>query len=173
MMHKIVSTCALVLLFFLSSHAQTGKELRASPVDSVHIKTDDDVNIRIHYGRPYLKGRTMGQDVAPMGKVWRTGANEATTFEVDKDVTIQGKKLKAGKYSLYSIPDMIASTIIFNKVWNQWGTNYDESQDALRVTAGQNFYEDSVEQLIFFGNAKGKVHLSWGQVVIDFDVKAL
>lgn len=170
-MIKIISSFILSLLFAVSVNAQQAQQERVSPPDSVHIVTEDGVNIRIHYSRPSLKGRQIGQDVAPVGQVWRTGANEATTFEVDKDVTVQGQKLSAGKYSLYSIPDLIASTIIFNKVWDQWGTKYDESQDALRVTAGQNYYEDSVEQLTFFGTPKGKVLLSWGQVVIDFDVK--
>ena len=70
------------------------------------------------------------------GKVWRTGANEATVFETDKDVTIDGKKLPAGKYGLFTLFNGNDATIIFNKTWKQWGAfDYNEADDALRVPA--------------------------------------
>ena len=73
-------------------------------------------------------------DLVPYGKVWRTGANEATTFETDKDIMIKEQKLPAGKYALFTIPGETEWTWIFNSVWDQWGAyKYDESKDVLRV----------------------------------------
>lgn len=114
----------------------------------------------------------MGVDIAEAGKVWRTGANEATTFAVDKDVTIEGKKLPAGKYSLYSIPGEQQTTLIFNKTWNQWGTKYDQAQDALRVDVSNGTSETSQEQFTISASADGTVTLAWGTYTIPFHVKA-
>src|SRR5690242_94848 len=84
------------------SQGQQDKSKRPSPPATATATTDNGVTITIDYSQPSLKGRTIGKDVEPMkGKVWRAGANEATTFEVNKDVTINGQKLPAGKYALF------------------------------------------------------------------------
>ena len=113
----IVSLLSLVVA---GTHAfgQEDKSKRASPPAHVSETTPGGLNITIDYSQPSLKGREIGVDVAPFGKVWRTGANEATVFEISKDAKIDGKMLKAGKYSLYSIPGQEQATIIFNKAWN-------------------------------------------------------
>lgn len=123
---------------------------RASQKSTV-MQTVGDTEISIVYHRPNAKGRAIWgcqtTDVipkggvtydclVPSGQVWRTGANEATVFEISNDVTINGQKLPKGKYSLHTIPNANEWTIIFNKTWNQWGSfRYDEKEDALRVTA--------------------------------------
>lgn len=123
---------------------------RASQRSTVS-QTVGDTEISIVYHRPNVKGRQIWgcqtSDVipkggvtydclVPYGQVWRTGANEATVFEINNDVMINGQKLPKGKYSLHTIPGDNEWTIIFNKTWNQWGSySYDEKQDALRVTA--------------------------------------
>ncbi len=123
---------------------------RASQKSAVS-QTVGDTEISIVYHRPNAKGRAIWgcqtTDVipkggvtydclVPSGQVWRTGANEATVFEISNDVTINGQKLPKGKYSLHTIPNANEWTIIFNKTWNQWGSfRYDEKEDALRVTA--------------------------------------
>jgi hypothetical protein len=72
----------------------------------------------------------------PYGKVWRTGANEATIFETTGDLVINGQKLPAGKYGLFTVPGEKEWTIIFNSVWDQWGAfKYDASRDVLRIKA--------------------------------------
>src|SRR5690606_37362350 len=147
----------LVLAVLGVSQAQEDKSKRASPPDSAVVTTDDGVTIAIHYSKPSLKGRQLGVDITPVGKVWRTGANEATTFEVDKDVLVQGQSLPAGKYSLYSIPDEYSTTLIFNKIWDQWGTRYDESQDALRVSATPSTGGEHVEQFTIRTDRNGTV----------------
>src|SRR5690606_15490973 len=131
------------------------------------------VTIEIHYSKPSLKGREIGVELAPFGKVWRTGANEATTFEVDKDVLVQGKPLAAGKYSLYSIPGEEKVDLLFNKGWDEWGTRYDKAQDVLRVDAGPSkTVSDSVEQFTITSDKDGTVTLLWGLYAVPFSVVA-
>ncbi len=167
----LLSLLAVVVMSTVA-FAQQDKSKRASPPDSITLTTDDGVSIAIHYSKPSLKGREIGVEIAPFGKVWRTGANEATTFEVSKDVLVQGQPLPAGKYSLYSIPGEQNVTLIFNKVWDQWGTRYDEAQDALRVDATPSETNDSVEQLTITGDKDGTITLLWGSYAVPFSVTA-
>lgn len=167
-MKKLILLCAVVLGFGLLANAQSKK--RASPKDSVSVTTKSGVNIKIVYGRPYLKGRDITV-LIPAGKVWRTGANEATVFEIDQDVTIGGKQLPAGKYSLYTIPGETTSTLIFNKTWDQWGTKYDESTDFMRVDVSTANSDTPVEQFTIKLDDSGKADLLWGNWVIEFNVE--
>src|SRR5215471_19137645 len=136
-MKKILSVALFsgILLMSVNAHAQEDKSKRPSPPATASATTTKGVDIKIDYSQPSIKGREIGKDVEPMkGKVWRTGANEATVFEVNKDVTINGNKLPAGKYGLFTIWNGDAWTIIFNKTWNQWGAfNYKDADDVLRV----------------------------------------
>jgi hypothetical protein len=91
--------------------------------------------VKVTYNRPSLRGRKVGQELAPYGKVWRTGADAATLVTFDKDVKFGGKNVKAGTYSMYTIPGEKEWTVILNKQTGQWGTVYDEKQDLVRVTA--------------------------------------
>jgi hypothetical protein len=93
-----------------------------SPEDEV-IFEQGDLKIKVFYNRPSKKGREIFGGLVPYDKVWRTGANEATTFETSKDLTIDGKTLKAGKYSLWTIPRENSWTVIFNSEHGQWGLN--------------------------------------------------
>ncbi len=171
-MKSSILSVLFVAALSVASFAQQDKSQRPSPPDSTIVTTDDGVTIAIHYSKPSLKGRQLGVEVAEVGKVWRTGANETTTFEVDKDVLVQGKPLPAGKYGLFSIPDEYEMTIIFSKVWDQWGTRYDETQDALRVTATPSGNGQSVEQFTIEASKTGAVSLLWGDAVVAFAVKA-
>jgi len=111
-----------------------------SPLATALYKTDN-ATIEVVYCRPYKNGREIFGALAPYGKVWRTGANEATTFATTKDLTIQDKVLPAGKYSLWTIPNENSWEIIFNKEYGQWGVdplaggaNRDAENDQLTVT---------------------------------------
>ncbi|MEJ0056156.1 MAG: DUF2911 domain-containing protein [Bacteroidota bacterium] len=110
----------VLLLCSLQAVAQEDKAARPSPPAQVSKKTSN-ATVTINYGQPSVKGRKIFGSLEPYGKVWRAGANEATTFEVDKDVKIEGQSLPAGKYGFFAIPDEKEWTIIFNKVPNQWG----------------------------------------------------
>lgn len=125
--------------------------------------------IKVNYSSPAVKGRTIWGELVPLGKVWRAGANEATVFETSKDIKVEGKPLPAGKYSIFVIPGESMSTVIFNKQTGQWGTQYDESQDALlvNVASGQtstlterltyNVLSDGLEMKWEYGRAKVKI----------------
>lgn len=108
---------------------------RPSPNAGV-MQTIGTTTVMIHYGRPSVKGRDIFGGLVPYGEVWRTGANEATVVMTSGDLTVGGETLPAGTYSLHTIPGQTEWTVIFNSVAEQWGSfNYDEAQDALRVTA--------------------------------------
>jgi hypothetical protein len=93
--------------------------------------------------------------------VWRARANEATTFETDKEITVEGKKLPAGKYAFFVIPEKDAATIIFNKEWKQWGAyKMDAKQDQLRVKVTPKKSASMTEKLVYKIN-KDNITLSW------------
>ncbi|MGI8951913.1 MAG: DUF2911 domain-containing protein [Chitinophagaceae bacterium] len=148
------------------------KSKRPSPPANA-METVNGKMIMIDYSSPSVKGRTIGKDVEPMvGKVWRGGANEATVFQTDKDVTIEGKPLPAGKYALYFLNNGSDWTIIFNKKWDQWGTMYDKykDQDALKVTVPAAKTSSFAEHLNYTISKDGLVSLNWGDTQINFHV---
>jgi hypothetical protein len=105
------------------------------------------------------------------GKVWRTGANDATTIELSKDVTVEGKALAAGKYSLFTIVNGDEWTIIINKTAKQWGAyDYKEADDALRVKV-KGGKGNFTEQFKIEAGANGIVTMLWGENKVSFTVK--
>jgi hypothetical protein len=172
-MKKITSliTIAAFTLSALTSCAQNDKSKRPSPPAKATVTTTKGVTISLDYSQPSVKGRTVGKEIAPFGEVWRTGANEATVFEVNKDVTIAGKTLAAGKYGLYSIPGATEWTIIFNKKTDLWGSNgYSQDNDALRTVSKSGKTKAFTEKMTFVINQSGVVSLMWGDVQVDFKV---
>lgn len=149
------------------------KSKRPSPPDSVSQKIGSGATISINYSQPSVKSRTIGKDLEPMdNKVWRTGANEATIFSTDKDVTVEGKALPAGKYGLFTIFSDNDVTVIFNKTWNQWGAfNYKQADDALRVNVNSSSANPSSEKMTFAISSQGLVTLLWGTRKVSFSVK--
>jgi len=171
-MKRIFLTVLSITLFSATAiHAQEDKSKRPSPPAVVTATTANGVTITIDYSQPSVKGRTIGKEIAPYGEVWRTGANEATVFEINKNATINGNKLAAGKYGLYSIPGKNQWTIIFNKTWKQWGTNYTQSDDALRIKVTPSKSKAFTEKMTFVINKDGKVSLLWGDTNVSFVVK--
>src|SRR4051794_27238622 len=114
------------------AYANAFQQNRMSPHDTV--STDlNDKKLSITYGRPYLKGRGFGSEVAPYGQVWRLGADEATKLTISSSAKVQGgPELAAGSYSLWTIPAKDKWTFIVNKQADVWGTNYDQSSDLAR-----------------------------------------
>ena len=161
----------VALIVGINASAQQDKSKRPSPPAKITETIKSGATITIDYSQPSLKGRKLGTDLAAYGKVWRTGANEATVFEVTRDVKVEGKTLPAGKYSLYTIPGETEWIIIFNKSWNQWGTKYNEQQDQLRVTAKPEKTEKFKEKFMFEISKDGEVSLEWGDTEVEFDVK--
>jgi hypothetical protein len=150
--------------------AQQDKSNRPSPPVIVTQETTSGAVISINYSQPSVKGRTIGKDLEPInGKIWRTGANEATVFETSKAVTINGKNLPAGKYALFTISGDENWTIILNKTWKQWGAfSYKEADDTLRVTVNAQKTETFAEKLNFSIEKSGIVTMLWGDHKIVF-----
>src|SRR5262249_44256900 len=121
------------------------KSKRPSPPGTAEV-TLKGKKITIEYSRPFLKGRKVGQELAPYGKVWRTGANEATTLITEIDLNIGGTKVPAGKYTLWTLPSEGTWKLIINKQTGQWGTRYDESQDLARIDMQKTALPQPVEQ---------------------------
>ena len=127
--------------------------------------------ITINYGSPSVKGREIWGKLVPFNQVWRAGANDATTFETDKEVTIEGSKLPAGKYSFFIIPNEKECVIIFNKEAKQWGAyKYKEKEDQLRITVNQKVAETKAEKLVYVIE-KNTISLNWDNWTIPFSVK--
>ncbi len=117
-----------------------------------------DTEISVEYCRPSKKGRKIFGELEPYGEVWRTGANEATMIRLSRDFKINDKVIKAGKYSLYTIPGQDSWTIIFNEQVGQWGTIYNEERDVLRVQVDRRQLIDVVEKFtIEFEEKNGTV----------------
>jgi hypothetical protein len=177
-MRKLVQLKAVslfVMAFLVSTVAFGQKKPLASPRDSVK-GTVAGSTISINYGSPAVKGRTIGGEIAPYGKIWRTGANEATIFTTSKDINIGGKTLKAGKYSLYTVPGEKEWKIIFNSQTGQWGikmdgsTTDDASKDVLTTTVNSMKSQGTNERMIFKITKKGFV-LLWGDIAVPVMVK--
>jgi hypothetical protein len=109
--------------------------------------TIDGATITVEYGRPSMKGRKVMGELVPFGKVWRTGADEATTLTTDKELQIGGTIVPAGKYTLYTLPGQTDWQLIVNKQTGQWGTEYDQKQDLGRVPLKKTATSAPVEQL--------------------------
>lgn len=181
-----------------SAQDQTLRLPRPSQKASV-MQTVGVTDIKITYSRPGVKGRKIWGDapagvapgtatlddararpkdaaVVPYGRVWRTGANEATLFEVSDNVSVNGQPLAAGRYSLHAIPGPAEWTIIFNKDDGQWGSfTYDEKKDALRVKAKPETVAENQEWLEFSidpveTNAM-KVNIRWERIRVPFTVE--
>jgi hypothetical protein len=132
--HSILFT--LVLFFILSETiAQEAVKPRLSPLEIVTLKYESTY-VKVTYGRPHKKGRVIFGDLVPYGKVWRTGANEATEITFTDDVLINGNKLKAGTYTIFTIPEKDKWTVIFNSDLGQWGAyNYNPDKNVLEIEA--------------------------------------
>jgi len=167
---------ALALTLALPLGAQTSPQFkvpRSSP-KSVLTQTVGFTDVTITYSRPSARGRQIFGGLVPYGQVWRTGANEATTISFSDNVTINGQALPKGTYSLHTIPGKDQWTIIFNKVANQWGSfNYEQAQDALRVTAKP--HGDEYNELMTFAISKmtaddATVEIKWTHVAVPFTI---
>lgn len=177
---KKINYCLLAaVVFALLSHtafAQNDKSKRPSPPQTATGEVGD-LKIEINYGAPYVKGRTIfgsgSESLEKYGKVWRTGANEATTFSINKDAVINGESLPAGRYGLFTIPGADQWTVIFNKNADQWGAyDYNESDDVLRIQVKPENPGSLQEQLSFKVSSNGEVTFAWEQVKFDFTVSA-
>jgi len=164
----LFSTIAFAFMMLLSSNvnAQKFPGLDVSPLDlAAYPSRGADKVIKVFYSRPQLKGRTIGTDLAPYGKLWRTGANDATEIIIFSDVKFGDKVVKAGTYSLFTIPNEKEWTIIISSDTNNWATSgYKESNEVARITVPATKGDESIEAFAITFDEKGTMHMGWGNI---------
>ncbi len=165
-------TLLLTVCLVFNIQGQNFNDLDVSPMDMVSFPTshrNSNKSIRVIYSRPQLKGRELTA-LTPEGKVWRTGANEATEITLYQDVSIGETEVKAGTYSLYTIPGEESWTVIINSATNVWGAyGYNKDLDVARIAVPVQKLETPVEVLsmAFQKVDKGAhLHIAWGHVHI-------
>lgn len=104
-----------------------------SPRDTARFELGNNRRVWIDYGRPSMRGRRIMGDLVPFGRVWRTGANAATTLVTDVDLQVGNARVPRGTYTLYTLPTAQGWTLIVNKQTGQWGTQYEQSRDLVRI----------------------------------------
>jgi hypothetical protein len=176
-MKKIAVAVLFVLALCLISSAQQDKSKRPSPPAQAQCKFSDGKTITVDYSSPRLKGRKVGGEVAPYGQIWRTGANEATTFVTTAEVSAQGKDIPAGSYTIFTLPEQNKWTLIINKHTGEWGIPYKyESEELARIPMSVSKTSAPVENFtISFDHTGGSctMHLSWEntQASVEFGAK--
>jgi len=152
--------------------AEQSKEQRPSPLMSAEGQASGK-SIKVHYGSPSVKGRTIWGDLVPYNVVWRTGANEATYVELVDAVTVEGKALAAGKYSIFTIPKESGTwTVIFNSDWNleHGHFQHNEKNDVLRVEVQPQWEAVSQESLSIAVEVPGIV-IRWEKLKLPIAVQ--
>jgi hypothetical protein len=154
---------------------QQDKSKRPSPPGTADC-TINGKKVTIEYSRPSLKGRKLGTDLAPYGKVWRTGANEATTLTTAIALDIGGAKVPAGTYTLYTLPSEGTWKLIINKQTGQWGTEYHQEQDLARVDMKKQEIVVPVEQFTIAldqdSNNSADLNLEWEKTRVFVTIRA-
>ncbi|MTH16077.1 DUF2911 domain-containing protein [Flavobacterium sp. LC2016-01] len=183
---KKIYLLAVVMFTAFSVQAQDVVKfspLDASPVDisyfpnrSVKFKKTDTPNpvVKVLYSRPSVKGRVIFGDIVKYGEIWRIGANENTEIKFFKAVTIGGKNIPAGYYSLFAIPEKDKWTIIINKELDMWGGYaYDESKDVVRVSVPVKPVSDVIEALSIAFTTQGNVAnlvIGWDKTTVELPI---
>jgi hypothetical protein len=155
-MHKLILPSMTVLLMTGLTLTLAAQQQRLSPHEKVSIDVGRN-KITITYGRPYMKGRKIFGGLEPYDKVWRTGADEATTLETTADLQIGGLKVPKGTYALFTIPGENGWKLIVNKTAKQWGAfEYKQADDLGRVDMKVTRTAQPVEQFTISLSAGGQ-----------------
>ncbi|QJP34762.1 DUF2911 domain-containing protein [Nonlabens sp. Ci31] len=187
-------TIILLGLVLLTSCKETSKEMEMEQVEEVAVQETTaadstekkplsphantmamigDAHIHVDYSSPGVRNRIVFGGLLPYNAVWQAGAHNATWMETNKDLSIAGKELKAGKYGFFVIPNEKEWTVIFNSNWDQHGKDeYDETDDVLRFKVMPTVSEDVQEHLEYTvektSDTSGKISMSWEKVTIEF-----
>ena len=176
----LISLAVIALgLFLYSTFVEDIFAPRLSPKDTVKFELND-LELKVFYNRPYKKNRDVFGALVPFDKVWRTGANEATTFETNKPLEVKGMPLPAGKYTLWTVPKDSVWTVIFNTKQYSWGVDsemkpmWDPNYDALSIEVPVRDLKKPVEQFtIAFDNSTDDLFLTmaWDVVKVSVPLK--
>lgn len=161
------------------AQAQKTTEVHKGTGGSPHVRTEwaiDGAAISIEYGRPYVKGRKIFGGLLAYGRVWRTGADEATTLRTNAGLDVGGLTVPAGTYTLYTIPGEKDWKLIINKQTGQWGTQYDQAQDLAPIDMKIEKLSSPVEQLTIAIDRQtggGLLRIEWEQTraSVPFKIK--
>jgi hypothetical protein len=167
----------LVLIGFIGFQVMTTNTKKASPEQTV-VLDNGGKHIEIYYNRPSKKGRDIFGGLVPYGEVWRTGANEATTFKTKTELIIGGKLLPAGEYTLWTIPERDKWTVVFNTKQYDWGVNWDGTSihepeaDVLKVEVSPESVSEPVEMFtISFDQSVPAMEMAWDKTKISVPLK--
>lgn len=167
---RLLKRIHLLLAAFLITCSLNAQEKATSTKETVSGKING-ATLVINYGSPAARAREIWGKLVPFNQVWRAGANDATTFETDKELTVEGSKLPAGKYSFFIIPNVNECVVIFNKEAKQWGAyKYNEKEDQLRVTVKQKVTQSKAEKLVYTID-KNAIVLSWDNWIVPIAVQ--
>jgi hypothetical protein len=165
----VIIVLAWTLLFFMR------KQTKSHSPEEIAAYSDGDLKVEVIYNRPFKKNREIFGGLVPFDTTWRTGANEATTFETNKDLKFEGKTLPKGKYTLWTIPGRESWTIIFNSEFGQWGVNFegqanlDPEKDVLKFDVPVVTAQQSIEQFTISFEKTGETAemvLLWDTTVV-------
>lgn len=169
----IFSLIAITLLS-QGAYAQEALNPRPSPMYVATVKYEDTY-VKVTYCRPHKKDRMIFGELVPYGKVWRTGANEATEITFTEDVKLAGNKVEAGTYTLFSIPEKNKWTIILNSELGQWGAyNYDPKKDVLRFDAEASTLDQTYEPFTIEFQLQDNVAnmvMMWDKTKVSFPIE--
>lgn len=169
----------VLLLLLVGLFLQRYSTKAHSPEDIV-LYEEESLELEVFYNRPYKKDRVIFGELVPYGEVWRTGANEATTFSTNQDLLVDGSLLKAGKYTLWTIPGENSWKVIFNSKMYPWGIDLDKKPyrepafDALVLEAPTERTEEIQEQFsIYFERENDLVflNLSWDETLVTVPIQ--
>lgn len=165
----VIAIAMAITFFFMKRYTKS-----FSPEEETEFKYSE-LTIKVFYNRPSKKGREIFGKLVPYDVVWRTGANEATTFETNKKLIIEGKTLPQGKYSLWTIPGENSWTIIFNSEYSQWGinsngeANRDPVRDVVSIDVPSVRQDNVLEQFTIDFHQIGEeaeMVLMWDQTIV-------
>jgi len=174
-MRKVIVLATLLTLLATASFAQTGGA-KDSPPASTTCDLGGGKTIKTDYSSPRMKGRKIYGDLVPFGEVWRTGANEATTFVTSSDIVVGGKAVPAGSYTIFTVPGADKWTLIVNKKTGEWGIPYKyESDELARVDMSVSKLPAPVENFtIAYGKSAGgcTLHIDWETTRASVNISA-
>jgi hypothetical protein len=168
-MRRLIGFCTVIFLSLaaiaFAGRGQTDKSKRPSPPAKAEFRFADGKTITVDYSSPRMRGRKIYGELVPFGKVWRAGANEATTFVTDADLTVGGATVPAGSYTIFALPAQDKWMLIISKKTGEWGTEYPgEANDLARVEMKLSTLPSPVENFMIAFDKTGKgctMRLDW------------
>lgn len=183
-MKHIILILLISCSFSTLVHSQDFLSVDKSPMDVAYLpdnfahdrKEGDKAIVKVYYSRPVKNGREVFGKMAPYDKVWRLGANEAVEFKAYQGLTIGGKKIKAGAYSMFAIPGETEWTIILNSDLDYWGAyGYQEKNDVVRFTVPSKSLAEVVEAFSIrfgdLGDNAAVMRIAWDQTMVEIPMK--